>query len=207
MKNKDWLVMEDGKCLPCKSAREWDLLTNEYRLYRFMTEVEDVMNEAVEKETTEADFLPTLRRLVRKLVLNCYWVKTQYPEPCTKTGISIKMLYDELGLPITVQTETILPGEGTPIHNHGTWGVVAILAGKQKNRNWRRSPSPEYQDKIEQVGEIVLEPGDIISFTPEAIHSVEAVGEEPTITFNLYGETEGYKRFMFDSINHQAKHF
>ncbi|MEO0849651.1 MAG: cupin, partial [Cyanobacteria bacterium J06648_1] len=41
----------------------------------------------------------------------------------------------------------------------------------------------------------------------EAIHSIEAVGEKPTITINLYGETNGSKRFQFNSNKQTAKHF
>ncbi|MEL7038098.1 MAG: cupin [Cyanobacteria bacterium J06592_8] len=207
MNSRDWLVTEEGKCLPCKSAREWDLLRSEYRLYRFLTEIEDVINQSFEKGQTEIDFLPDLRRLVRQLMTNSYWLRTQVPEPCTKTGTSIIMLYDELGFPLTVQTETVLPGRGSPIHNHGTWGIVAVLKGQQQNVFWKREPLPDFPDNIEKVGEKVLEEGEIISFTSDAIHHIEAVGEEPSLTFNLYGETNAANRFQFDIENHLAKHF
>jgi predicted metal-dependent enzyme (double-stranded beta helix superfamily) len=57
------------------------------------------------------------------------------------------------------------------------------------------------------TGEITLEPGHIISFTPDAIHSVEAVGDEPTVTFNIYGETDPKERFEFDIVSKTAKKF
>ncbi len=207
MTNQDWLVKEDGNCLACKSLREWDLLRSEYRLYRFLTEVEDVISKAVNHGETEVDFLPNLRRLVRQLITNSYWLQTQVPEPNTQTGTSILMLYDELGFPLTVQTETVLPGFGSPIHNHGTWGIVAVLKGQQRETFWKRSPSAEFLDHIEQVGEKVLQAGEIISFTSDAIHKIEAIGDEPSLTFNLYGETNAAKRFMFDAVQHTAKHF
>lgn len=207
MKILDWLLTENGICSPCKSVREWDLITNEYRLYRFLTEVEDVVRLAVEQETPETDFLVPLRKLVRKLILNSYWVKTSLPEPNQTTGTSFLMLYDELGFPMTVQTEVNLSGTTSPIHNHGTWEIVAMLQGKQKNIFWKRNPSSEFPDKIEKIGEQILVPGEIISFTTEAIHSIEAIAEEPTVTFNIYGETYGSKRFQFDPTNHLAKHF
>ncbi|MEY3401237.1 MAG: hypothetical protein RLZZ86_852, partial [Cyanobacteriota bacterium] len=64
-----------------------------------------------------------------------------------------------------------------------------------------------FPDKIEKTGEINLSPGDIISFTSETIHHVQAMGEEPTVTFNIYGETNPKQRFEFDVINHIAKKF
>ncbi len=207
MKTADWLVKKDGVCCLCQSVRDWDLLAEEYRLYRFLTEVEDITRLTAAEGIDESSSLSGLRMLVRKLVLNCYTVKTRLPEPNSKTGVSVVMLYDELGFPMTIQTEMNLPGTTSPIHNHGTWGIVMVLKGKQKNVFWKRNPTSEFPNKIDRVGERIIEPGDIISFTTDAIHSIEAVGDEPTITFNLYGETHGGKRFQFDLEQQTAKHF
>ncbi|MGV2828976.1 cupin [Myxosarcina sp. GI1(2024)] len=207
MKTADWLVKEDGICKLCQSVREWDLLAEEYRLYRFLTEVEDIIRLAAVEGIDEESSLSGLRMLVRKLVLNCYTIKTRLPKPDRSSGISVVMLYDELGLPLTIQTEMSLPGNTSPIHNHGTWGVVMVLQGKQKNTFWKRNPTAQFPHRIDRVGERIIEPGDIISFTTEAIHSIEAVGDEPTVTFNLYGETHSSKRYQFDPDKQTAKHF
>ncbi|MTJ47744.1 cupin [Dolichospermum sp. UHCC 0259] len=203
MQGKDLFVAENGQHQVCQSARSWDLLRDNYRLYRFLTEVEDVLKN-VEDESTR---LPEIRKLVRRLIINSYWVQSQSLQPDSKTGISVLLLYDELGLPLTVQTVTFVPGTTSNIHNHGTWGVVAILKGQEKNTFWRRSSHPDFPDKIEKTGEVNLSPGDIVSFTPQTIHQVQAIGEEPTVTFNIYGETNPKQRFEFDVINHIAKKF
>jgi predicted metal-dependent enzyme (double-stranded beta helix superfamily) len=203
IKGKDWLVTGDGQYQVCKSVRAWDLLRENYRLYRFLAELEDVLNQ-VDDESIR---LPEIRMLVRRLIVNSYWVQSQHLEPDTKTGNSVLLLYDELGFPLTVQTVTFAPGTRSNIHNHGTWGVVAVLKGQEKNTFWRHTPSPDFADKIEPTGEITLSPGDIVSFTPDAIHSVQAVSEEPTVTFNLYGETDPKERFDFNLVTHQAKNF
>ncbi|MEO1378589.1 MAG: cupin [Cyanobacteria bacterium J06635_10] len=203
MQGKDWLVSKNGEYQNCKSVRAWDLITENYRLYRFLTELEDILR----KELDENDYLAKIRQLVRRLLVNSYWVRSQHPEPNSKTGTSVKLLYDELGFPFTVQTVTFTPGTRSNIHNHGTWGIVAVLKGKEKNTIWKRNPTAEYPDKIETAGELILTPGDIISFAPGAIHSVEAVSDEPTVTFNLYGETTSKERFEFDTVHHTAKNF
>ncbi|MDF5715747.1 MAG: cupin [Rhizonema sp. NSF051] len=203
MKGRDWLVNEKGQYESVKSVKEWDLLRENYRLYRFLTEVEDTIN-SVDDQTS---CLPEIRMLVRRLIVNSYWVKNQYLEPSPKTGTSVVLLYDELGFPLTVQTVTFAPGTLSTIHNHGTWGVVAVLKGQEKSTFWKRTPQPEFEDKIEVSGEVTLFPGDIISLTPNAIHSVEAIGDEPTVTFNIYGETCSKERFEFDTVNHTAKNF
>ncbi|MFO0171900.1 MAG: cupin [Aphanizomenon sp.] len=203
MQGQDLFIAENGQYQICKSARTWDLLRDNYRLYRFLTELEDVLNN-VEDQSTR---LPEIRMLVRRLIINSYWVQSQFLQPDLKTGISVLLLYNELGFPLTVQTVTFAPGTNSNIHNHGTWGVVAILKGQEKNTFWRRSSNSDFPNKIEKVGEINLSPGDIVSFTPQTIHQVQAIGEEPTVTFNIYGETNPKQRFEFDITNHSAKKF
>lgn len=203
MKYRDLLVTAAGQWQVCKPAREWDLLRTPYRFHRFLTEVEDTLESAID----ETDCLPQLRLLVRRLVTNSYWLQTQYATPDPESGSGVIMLYDEIGYPLTVQVTTYLPGTRSTIHNHGNWGVVAILKGEEKNTIWKRTPDAQFPDWVEPTAEGTLLPGDIISFTPDAIHSVEALGDEPTVTFSLYGETHHSRRFEFDPVAHTAKNF
>ncbi|MBF2063909.1 MAG: cupin [Calothrix sp. C42_A2020_038] len=200
MKNRDWFVSGDGQYTACKSPREWDLLRDNYRLYRFLTEVEDILS-SVEDESS---CLPEMRMLVRRLITNSYWV---HQAPVSESGTSVLLLYDELGFPLTVQTVTFAPGIKSNIHNHGTWGIVAILQGQEKNTFWKRTQSLDGNVQVEQTGELILFPGDIISFNSDAIHCVEAMGDTPTVTFNIYGETDPKRRYEFDPVKQVAKRF
>ncbi|NJM96765.1 MAG: cupin [Phormidesmis sp. RL_2_1] len=199
------MVTKDGQCQQCPTPREWDLLESPYHFYRFLTEIEDALKQATTLH--QCDCLPALRRLVRKLVVNSYWLKTQCPKLDPKAAAAFLNLYDEIGYPLTVQIETLMPGASSTIHTHGTWGIVAVLQGQERNTLWRRSPEPAFPDKITRVAEKDLVYGDVISFVPDAIHSVEAVGDKPLVTFNLYGETERQQRFEFDAIAHSAKRY
>lgn len=202
MKNRDFLVTGDGTWQVCKPAKEWDLLRTPYYLHRFLTEVENVLN----AESDEIECLAALRLVVRRLITNSYWIRTQKPE-LSDTGIPARMLYDELGYPLTVQTAIAKPGTASSIHNHGNWGIVAILDGEEHNITWRRVPDQTFPNRVEPVSEIILLPGDIISFTSDAIHSVKAIGDEPTFSFSLYGETYHSRRFEYDAVHHTAKNF
>ncbi len=222
---KDWIVIEEGECQPCVTSKEWSLLETPYHFYRFLTEVEDVLK--VAKTARQCECLPALRRLVRKLLVNAYWLRSfsegsQPSQPSNfnfPSTLSVERsfgqsqetnfinLYDEIGYPLTVQMEMHLPGEVSPIHSHGTWGIIAILQGREKNTLWKRQPALALPDKIVCVGEKVLKYGDIISFVPAAIHSIESVGADPLVTLNLYGETERKQRFEFNPMTHQAKRY
>ncbi|MEB3180409.1 MAG: cupin [Nostocaceae cyanobacterium] len=199
---QNWLVTDGGDCVVL-NLEELALPEKPYRLYRFLTELEDILDTI----TDDGDRLQTIAPLVRKLLASSYWLQMEFTEPPTDPGWSVQFLYDEYEFPLTVQMVAWLPGHISPIHNHATWGIVAIVSGQEKNQFWRRSPTPEYPSRIASVGEKILVPGDIIGFTPGAIHSVEALGQEPVITFNLYGVTEYQERFEFDPVIHSAKNF
>jgi predicted metal-dependent enzyme (double-stranded beta helix superfamily) len=206
----DWLVNDQGDLQACPIADDdWEQTDQTYRLYRFLTDVENVLWHCDD----DRQRLEQIRPLVRRLLNSSYWLQGEYKQPKPERGWSVLTLYEEPNFPLTVQTVVWLPGRKSKIHNHATWGIVALVNGQEKNVVWRRAPQkgfdqkPELSDRIEQVGEQIINPGDIISFTPEAIHHVEVVSEEPTITFNLYGLTNYKQRYTFDPIKHTAKLF
>lgn len=205
-RSRDWLVTQEGQCQPRPSSRDWNLIRENYYLHQFLTEILDLLGHAREAEE-EWDYLPQIRMRVRQLITNSYWLKTQYLEPDSKTGVAVHTLYDEIGYPLTVQTVTFAPGTTSSIHNHGTWGVTAVLKGQEKQTFWRRCPTADQPQRIEPVGEKILTTGQIISFVPEAIHQVEAIGEETTVSFQIYGDTQPRSRFLFDPTLHTAKPF
>lgn len=204
LENQNWIVNEQGKC-QALNLENLDISTLEkpYRLYRFLTEIEDIISLVNDDYQRLIKIIP----LVRKLLTSSYWLQLEFDYPPKNPGWSVRFLYQEQDFLLTVQTVCWLPGKISPIHNHGTWGIVALIDGQEKNYFWRRNPSQEYPHRIQKVGEYTLEPGEIIGFLPQAIHSVEAMGEEPTVSFNVYGITDFSQRFEFNNLNHTAKNF
>jgi predicted metal-dependent enzyme (double-stranded beta helix superfamily) len=200
--SQNWLVTNEGKCVTAE-VDDLELPENPYRLYRFLTDLEDIL------DTIPDDYsrIWAIAPLVRKLLTSSSWLQMEFTYPAPDPGWSVRFLYQEHNYPITVQMVAWLPSHISPIHNHATWGIVAIISGQEKNQFWRRSPTPKYPDQVELVGDRIFVPGDIIGFMPHAIHSVEPIGDEPVITFNLYGVTDYSQRFEFDPINHSAKNF
>lgn len=203
MKKSDWLVTDDGQCHSCSVSREWKWTKKTYRLYRFLTDLEDILEEIPD----DRQRLEAIRPLVRRLLKSSHWLQAEYKAPNPQRGWSIVMLYDEVDFPLTVETVAWHPGKSSAIHNHATWGVVALIEGKEKNTLWRRVSDSDSRDRIEKVEEKILLPGDIISFTADAIHSVEALGDKPAVSFNLYGVTDYDRRFQFDPLTHELTNF
>ncbi|MEM7595763.1 MAG: cupin [Cyanobacteria bacterium P01_A01_bin.83] len=199
---ENWLI-DDNSSKTAYYPAETELPVEPYRLFRFLTDLEDVLLNIPD----DRDRLQAIMPLVRHLLTSSYWLQMEYDQPSPKTGWSVKTLYREPDYPLTVQMVAWKPGTSSPIHNHGTWGIVALIDGTEKNRFWKRSPDAEFPDKLELVGEQILQPGEIIGLMPGAIHSVESVGDEPTISFNLYGKTDYPQRYEFDIVKHTAKNF
>ena len=198
--SQDWLVTDDGSSQAVDIAAVGDLSVNNYRLYRFLTDLEDILRNFDD----DCQRLAAIRPLVRRLLISSEWLQYEFINPNPETGWSVVTLYDEPNYPLTVQTVAWNPGKVSPIHNHATWGIVALLGGQEKNTLWKQVDD---SGKIEKTGEVILNPGEIISFTPDAIHHVEALGDEPTISFNLYGETDYDQRFEFDLENGSKNNF
>jgi predicted metal-dependent enzyme (double-stranded beta helix superfamily) len=199
---ENWIVLDD--CTrEAYYPPETELSADPYRLFRFLTDLEDVLHDIAD----DRDRLKAIMPLVRNLLTSSYWLQMEYEQPSSKTGWSVKTLYREPEYPLTVQMVAWKPGAASPIHNHATWGIVALVDGREKNRFWKRSPTAEFPDQLELVGEQILQPGEIIGLLPDAIHSVESIGDEPTISFNLYGNTDYPRRYQFDITQHTAQNF
>lgn len=86
-----------------------------------------------------------------------------------------------------------LPGQWTPIHDHGSWGVVGILEGMLEERNYVRvSPDRGADEGIQLVrgGVILLGHGAVTSFVPNPDHiHVTGVPLERSraVSLHLYG--------------------
>ena len=197
---KNWLVTDDGSCTEFGTV-ETEPPERTYRMYRFLTEMEDIL----EREPDDAKRVQAIIPLVRKLLISSYWLQLEHKPPNEKTGWSVNFLYREHEFPLTVQMVVWAPGSKSKIHNHATWGIVAMVGGHEKNTFWKQAA--DEPTAIAEVGEQVLYPGDIIGFTSNAVHRVAPLGDEPTVAFNLYGVTDRTSRYKYDDDTLAASQF
>ena len=85
------------------------------------------------------------------------------------------------------------PGQWTPVHDHGSWGVVGVVEGVLEERSYARlSPGRDADDGIELVrsGVVLLGPGAVTSFVPNPNHiHITGVPQQRSraVSLHLYG--------------------
>ncbi len=151
----------------------------------FISDVKAILAE--HGETEEA--LQRIAVRMRDLTQDDELTKEEGPVGNVHHGQQVPPLYtDETGL--TLVRAKFGPDHNTPIHNHFTWGIVAVYAGKDNYQVWRRldDGDDEGHAEVEMTDEFIMGPGDvqIIPFPPQDIHAQQGAGED-TYEFVLFG--------------------
>ena len=88
-----------------------------------------------------------------------------------------------------------LPGQWTPVHDHGSWGVVGIVEGVLEERSYVRLSPDRGADSdiaLTRGGVILLGHGAVTSFVPNPDH-IHITGVPPArpraVSLHLYGRT------------------
>src|SRR5258705_2689216 len=66
-----------------------------------------------------------------------------------------------------------LPGQWTPVHDHGCWGVVGLVRGVLEERSYMSASGDIAADsgiRLKRGGVILLNPGSVSSFVPNPDH-------------------------------------
>ncbi|MFX4262268.1 hypothetical protein ACOBQJ_08700 [Pelotomaculum propionicicum] len=95
------------------------------------------------------------------------------------------------------------PAVSYPVHSHGSWGVVACVAGEILERRFKlleRGSTPGCA-KLKESARAVLKPGETTTVLPldQGIHQMEAVVKEySSISLHLYGKSirRGFLEFF-----------
>jgi predicted metal-dependent enzyme (double-stranded beta helix superfamily) len=105
------------------------------------------------------------------------------------------LIYDAPDNSLSLYAVVWLPGQWTPVHDHGSWGVVGVVEGVLEERNYvRLSPDRGADAGIELArgGVILLGQGAVTSFVPnpDHIHVTGVPAErQRAVSLHLYGRT------------------
>ena len=103
------------------------------------------------------------------------------------------LVYDAADGSLSLYALVWLPGQWTPVHDHGSWGVVGVLEGVLEERNYvRLSPDAGADQgiRLARGGVILLGRGAVTSFVPNPDH-IHVTGVAPgrpiAVSLHLYG--------------------
>ena len=108
-------------------------------------------------------------------------------------GYTRNLIYDAPDQSLSLYALVWLPGQWTPVHDHGSWGVVGVVEGVLEERSYvRLSPDWGSDDGIELArgGVILLARGAVTSFVPnpDHIHLTGVPAERSrAVSLHLYG--------------------
>ena len=150
--------------------------------------VEDLRRITAETSDDKA-IIAQVRPLVKTLCDDPEWVMDDYYKVDPETGIGINVLHEEPDHRLAMFAICWRPGRVGLPHDHGTWAVVGGIDGEERNINWRRidDGSEPGRCEVEKASEVVAGPGDVVSFLPGDIHSVNSEGDRVTLSLHVYG--------------------
>jgi len=87
------------------------------------------------------------------------------------------------------------PGQWTPVHDHGSWGVVGVVEGVLEERSYVRmsqEPGADEGIRLARGGVVLLGRGAVTTFVPAPDH-IHVTGVPPqrprAVSLHLYGRT------------------
>ena len=165
------------------------------------------MTQLVQSTRDEAELMQASRPLLAALIADDTWL----PESCTRTHPQFYQQYllhcDPLER-FSLVSFVWGPGQRTPIHDHGVWGLIGMLRGAELGQRYRVADDGSLQPDGEEQR---LDPGDIEAVSPSLvdIHRVSnAYTDAPSISIHLYGANIGaVARHVFDAGTGAPKPF
>lgn len=165
------------------------------------------MTRLVERTTEEAVLLKEGASLLGDLVAVDDWLPDQFAEPNPEIYSQYLLYCDPLER-FSVVSFVWGPGQKTPVHDHMVWGLIGMLRGAERARNFVRDDAG---GKFTVGSEDMLQPGQVAAVSPTIgdIHEVSnALTDRPSISIHAYGANIGaVSRHVFDIETGEAKPF
>ena len=95
-------------------------------------------------------------------------------------------------------------GQTVPAHDHQMVATIAVYDGAERNDMWVRNSD----GSMKKQTEISVEPGDVLQFGPNAIHSVGCQSDVNSCAIHVYlGKLTTVERSLFDVTTGESMPF
>jgi len=156
-------------------------------LQDFVNAVEALMQFAHKPE----DRVLAIEPLLRSLVTKPGWLEEKYRRAIQSQAYAQYLLYRPADRSFSVVSFVWNPGQGSPIHDHGTWGVIGQYEGDEEESRFRI-----IDDRLERIGVAIAHPGNVSHVYPPSrdIHQIINRSDKPTVSIHIYGGDIGTQR-------------
>jgi predicted metal-dependent enzyme (double-stranded beta helix superfamily) len=156
-------------------------------LVDFIDAAESVVRQVLKPSDTVVAIEPLLRRLVTELD----WLEQKYRRAIRDKAYAQYLLYRPADHAFSVVSFVWNPGQGSPIHDHCTWGVIGQYEGEEEEHRFRI-----IDNRLEPIGVVLARPGDVSHVYPPSrdIHQILNRSATPTVSIHIYGGDIGSQR-------------
>lgn len=163
-----------------------------------LTALDDFITQAAarsRKQPDPADCVLALAPLMLELIDQAGSFLEPQHYQSSAVGYARNLIYDAPDASLSLYAIVWLPGQWTPVHDHGSWGVVGVVEGVLEERSYVRLLPERLTDKdinLARGGTILLRHGSVTSFVPnpDHIHITGVPIDRPrAVSLHLYGRT------------------
>jgi len=162
------------------------------RLQTFVDEIATILDDT----TNEPQILARGGGALTRLVAVDDWLPDAYATP-SPTRYQQYLLYADPHDRFSVVSFVWGPGQETPIHDHTVWGLIGMLRGAERSRDFVKAED----GTLREGAEVVLTPGDVAAVSPSVgdVHCVKNVFDDKvSISIHVYGANIGdVKRWVY----------
>lgn len=166
-----------------------------YTLQDFVRGAQAIVARGLDEPTTIELVTEQLERVIARE--DCLADFEGNDDPSPDRGFPISRADD-----LAIMAVVWAPDSRAPIHNHNSWAVEGVIAGKEVNRNFQRldDGSEPWRAQLEEVDPSEVNAGETTSLLlpPNDIHSVD-IPEGKTLAIHVYGiDLPMQWRYRFD---------
>ena len=170
----------------------------------FRTFIESVEPE-IRRLRQPAEIVLAIEPHLKKLVLQRDWLEEPYRRAIPSQAYAQYLLHRPADHAFSVVSFVWNPGQGSPVHDHCTWGVIGQYEGVEEEGRFR-----QFEGGLEMLARVAAQPGDVSHVYPPQrdIHQILNRTSTPTISIHIYGGDIGtQQRHVFDPQTGAARPF
>ena len=177
-----------------------------YDLAAFTTDLDTI----VAAETEDRVIVERAKPLLGRLLAEMDWLDPRAAEP--RGGSVQYLLHHHPESAYTVVSVVFNTGYSTTVHDHGTWGLVGVWRGEEREERYQRVDDRSRADRatLRLAGEATNLPGAVGRLLPpdEEIHRIHNAAPHPSCSIHVYGgDLNGKLRHQYDLATGAIKEF